>query len=168
MWLLYSRSQWTEGLIAGVGVTAIFAAFAFTRIRWDAHFDMFLAMLGPGGLGMILGAGRDGCHGGSLLGMSAGMLIASVPLCWFQARCLIEARRQRHGIVALSLDVLGMEAGMVLGSLPGSFIPMGNPRVVWLHHGLMLVGMSLGMLAAWLLWTGTMRRLPKDLRTVPI
>ena len=62
--ILYGQSQWTEACAIGVAVVALLAAFAYTRLRWDAHVDMFLAMTGPGGLGMLLGtmAGGESCH----------------------------------------------------------------------------------------------------------
>ena len=152
--ILYSQSQWTEALAGGVGVVVILAVFAYTRLRWDAHVDMFLAMAGPGGLGMLLGsivAGGEGCHDGgwaSFLWMSVGMAIASVPLCWYRARCLQEARLEGRGAMALLLDWIGMQGGMLLGHLPATLVNMPDARASWLHHGIMLVGMSLGMLAA--------------------
>ena len=87
--ILYSQSQWTEALLAGAAITALLAAFAYTRLKWDAHVDMFLAMTGPGGLGMLLGGMLTGerCHDAGWAGfwtMSAGMALASVPLCWYR------------------------------------------------------------------------------------
>ena len=151
--ILYSQSQWTEALAAGLGAVALLAVFAYTRLRWDSHVDMFLAMTGPGGLGMLLGGMVSGesCHDAgwsSFLWMSAGMTMASVPLCWYRARCLQEARAQGRGVLELLLDWIGMEAGMVLGHLPAVFVHLPDARAVWLHHGVMLVAMSLGMLAA--------------------
>jgi hypothetical protein len=154
--ILYNQSPWSEGLAIGLGIVAIQAMFAYTRLRWDSHLDMFLIMLGPGGLGMLAAtklAGEPACHGGGgwsgFLSMSAGMALASVPLSWFQARCLTEARSQGRGGVALALDLIGMQAGMALGHFPSVLFPaMTDSRAVWLHHGLMLTAMSLGMLGA--------------------
>ena len=69
--ILYSQSRWTEGLIAGAAVAGLLAAFAYTRLKWDSHVDMFLAMTGPGGLGMLLGAVASGesCHDGGWIGL---------------------------------------------------------------------------------------------------
>ena len=151
--ILYSQSEWTEALAVGLGAVALLAAFAYTRLKWDSHVDMFLAMTGPGGLGMLVGGMLSGesCHDAgwsSFLWMSAGMSIASAPLCWYRARCLQEARAQGRGVWALSLDWTGMQAGMVLGHLPAMFVHLPDARAAWLHHGVMLVAMSLGMLAA--------------------
>ena len=152
--LLYSQSQWIEGLAVGAGAVAILAVFAYTRLRWDAHLDMFLAMAGPGGAGMLFGgmwAGPAACHDQSWMGfaaMSAGMAGAAVPLCWFRARCLLEARQRGRGVMSLVLDWIGMEAGMVLGHFSSLMIPWSDTRAIWLHHGIMLTAMALGMLAA--------------------
>lgn len=151
--ILYSQSQWTEGLLVGLGAVALLAAFAYTRLRWDAHVDMLLAMTGPGGLGMLLGGMATGnsCHDAGWAGflwMSAGMAIASLPLCWYRARCLKEAREQGRGFTALLIDWAGMQTGMLLGHLPLMFIPVFDHRAAWLFHGVMLLGMLLGMLAA--------------------
>ena len=116
--ILFSQSQWVEALAAGVAVCAILAAFAYTRVKWDPHVDMFLVMICPGGLGMLIGAmlsGTADCHlnGFNLpgfLGMSGGMLAASVPLCWFHSRCLIDARKEGRGVAALLIDVVGILA----------------------------------------------------------
>ena len=151
--ILYNQSQWIEALLAGAGVTALLAAFAYTRLKWDPHVDMFLAMTGPGGLGMVLGGmlANENCHDAGWAGfwmMSAGMTLAAVPLCWYRARCLREARAQGRGATALAIDFIGMQAGMLLGHVPALFVHLPGDRAAWLHHGVMLVGMSLGMLAA--------------------
>ena len=151
--ILYNQSQWIEALLAGAAVTALLAAFAYTRLKWDAHVDMFLAMAGPGGLGMLLGGMLTGesCHDAGWLSfwaMSAGMALASVPLCWVRARCLREARAQGRGATALAIDFIGMQAGMLLGHVPAMLVHLPGDRAPWLHHGVMLVGMSLGMLAS--------------------
>jgi len=153
--LLYNQSPWIEGAGVGACVLAIVAIFAYTRLHWDTHVDMFLAMTGPGGLGMILGALITGqsCHDvgwnwASFALMSLGMAVASMPLCWFRARCLLEAREQGRGVQALVLDWVGMQAGMMLGHLPATLVHLSDTRAVWLHHGIILVAMSLGMLAA--------------------
>ena len=145
MAILYSQSQWTEGLAVGAALVALLAAFAFTRLRWDSHVDMFLAMAGPGGLGMLLASFNCHADWSGFLWMSVGMTAASVPLCWYRARCVQEARAQGRGLSALGIDWLGMQIGMLLGYLPSIFVPM---PAVWLHHGIMLVAMALGMLAA--------------------
>jgi hypothetical protein len=158
--ILFSQSPSIERLVPGVAVVAILGAFAYTRLRWDPHVDMFLAMVGPGGLGMLAGVSLAGasCHDawqGFFYG-SAGMLLASIPVCWFRARCLIAARSEGRGPLALLLDVTGMQAGMAVGHLPAALVQVSSDvRLTWLHQGLMLVGMSLGMLTAAYLQTRT-------------
>ena len=157
MAILYNQSRWIEALAIGLAAVALLAAFAYTRLRWDAHVDMFLAMTGPGGLGMLLGAmaaGED-CHDAGwsgFLGMSVGMAAASIPMCWYRARCLQQAKAEGRGGQALVIDWLGMQAGMLLGHLPAMFVHLPSARAAWLHHGVMLVAMLLGMLAAALTW----------------
>ncbi len=151
--LLYQLAAWSAGAPVGAGLLLIALLFAFTRVRWNAHLDMFLLMLGPGGLGMLLGGWQAGpaCHNGSWLPfglMSLGMFAASAPLCWWFARCIIVARAEGRGLKALALDMAGMELGMLLGFLPALAMASINPRLVWLHHGLMLLGMVLGMMGA--------------------
>lgn len=151
--LLYQRSPWLAGAFGGFAVVTILMLFAATRLRWDSHLDMYLLMLGPGGLGMMLGGWQAGpaCHNGTWTAfwlMTAGMLLPSIPLCWYLARCVLEARRQGRGLQAILLDTAGMQVGMLLGHLPATLMPVMDPRLVWFHHGLMLVGMVLGMLAA--------------------
>jgi len=150
LFILFSQSQWIEGAVVGAICLTILAAFAYTRLKWDAHLDMFLAMLGPGGLGMLIGgnlAGGD-CHTftwSGFLGMSAGMAIAGVPLCWFTARCFLKARGEGRGALLLWLDMAGMEVGMLIAHLPAMFIHVTDGRAIWLNHGMMLVMMSAGM-----------------------
>ena len=158
--LLYQRAAWSAGAAVGAGLLLIALLFAFTRVRWNAHLDMFLLMLGPGGLGMLLGGWQAGlaCHNGSWLAfwlMTLGMFVASVPLCWWFARCILIARVEGRGVMALALDAAGMQVGMLLGFLPALAMASMDPRLVWLHHGLMLLGMLLGMMAAAALQQGS-------------
>lgn len=160
--LLHQRSPWLAGAFAGFAIVAILMLFAATRLRWDSHLDMYLLMLGPGGLGMLLGGWQAGpaCHNGTWTAfwlMTAGMLLPSIPLCWFLARCVLEARRQGRGTQALLIDIAGMQAGMLLGHLPALILPAMDPRLIWLHHALMLTGMTLGMLAAAMLQSTAFR-----------
>ena len=164
--LLYQRSPWLAGAFGGFAAVAILMLFAATRLRWDSHLDMYLLMLGPGGLGMMIGGWQAGpaCHNGpwsAFWWMTAGMLLPSIPLCWYLARCVLEARRQGRGAQALLLDMAGMQLGMLLGHLPTMVVSAMDPRLIWLHHGLMLVGMSLGMLTAAVLQAvGLRQRMP--------
>lgn len=158
--LLYWRSPSPTALAAGIGVVLILLLFAFTRNHWDAHLDMILIMLAPGGLGMLLPLlfmTGPLCHSQNnplaFLEMSLGMLLFSVPLSWFQARCILEARRQGRGVQILFLDVIGMQIGMTLAHVPMTMLPMNDPRAAWLHHASMLVGMLLGMLCSMLIST---------------
>ena len=153
MFILFSQSQWIEGAVVGAICLAILAAFAYTRLQWDAHLDMFLAMIGPGGLGMLVGSYLEGgdCHNftwSGFLGMSAGMAIAGMPLCWFTARCFLKARTEGRGALLLWLDIAGMELGMLIAHLPAMFIHITDTRAIWLNHGMMLVMMSAGMAGA--------------------
>ena len=75
------------------------------------------------------------------------MLLLTAPLSWHYARCIAEARREGYGGLAFTVDLIGMQAGMMLGHLSISRWPMGDPRLVWMHHALMLVTMLVGMLA---------------------
>jgi small-conductance mechanosensitive channel len=165
--ILYVTAEWMTGVAFSTALVAVLAMFAFTREHWDAHLDMVLLMVAPGGLGMMLamllpylGMG-PACHAQrtwtSYWVMTAGMLFVSVPLCWKYARCIQQARRDGYGGRALLLDLLGMQAGMTLAHLPVTLLPMTDPRSVWLHHGVMLSGMLLGMLPSMLVlrfWLG--------------
>ena len=149
--LLYVTAGWPAGVAIATAVVAMVAMFAFTRERWDPHLDMILLMAGPGGLGMmsamLLG---PACHvqrsWTSYWVMTGGMFLFSVPLAWLSARCLQQARRDGYGGRALLLDVGGMQAGMSMAYLPVGLLPIGDPRSIWLHHAMMLVGMLTGML----------------------
>lgn len=146
--LLQLQAPWLAALALGAGLLAILSAFAFTRLRWDAHVDMILSMAGPGGFGMLLAqGGAPACHA-SMVAMTAGMLVLTVPFCWTQARCLLEARREGRGWQVLAADLVGMQAGMMLGHGPAQWVSPADPRMAWLHHGSMLVGMLLGMTAS--------------------
>ena len=87
--------------------------------------------------------------------MTMGLFVASVPLCWWFARCILIARVEGRGVMALALDAAGMQVGMLLGFLPALAMASMDPRLVWLHHGLMLLGMLLGMMAAAALQQGS-------------
>lgn len=146
--LLHQQAPWTSAVAFGAGLLAILGAFAFTRLRWDSHLDMILSMAGPGGFGMLLAqGGGPACHA-SMVNMTLGMLALTVPFCWTQARCLREARREGRGLQVLAADLVGMQAGMMLGHLPAQWIPASDARLAWLHHGSMLAGMLLGMTAS--------------------
>ncbi len=136
----------TSGLGLSAILVVIFALFAFTRERWDAHLDMILVMAGLGGLGMMAAMLMGpACHTQWWLhyaAMSGGMLVLSLPLCWRYARCMLEARRNGSGGVALTIDIVGMQAGMALAHLPSSVMTYSP----WLQHALMLMGMLLGMM----------------------
>ena len=149
--------------------------FAFTRLKWDAHLDMILIMLAPGGLGMLLPLlwlPGPVCHAaGSSLGlltMSAGMLLFTVPWNWFCARCILQARHQGHGRAALLFDTVGMQLGMGLSHVLLSYLPTGTTGLLWLHHAIMLAGMLVGMIAALIVTTSVQstigRVLPDDSR----
>ncbi len=152
--LLAMFSLWPLGIVGGVGITLIVSVFAFTRTRWGAHLDMYLAMAGWGGLGMLLPSLWFGpsCHHAFSLDhyawMSLGMWVFSLPPIWREARCVAEARREGRGWSALLCDGFGMQIGMAVAHMPMAWMPMGDPRVAWLSHGSMLVGMSLGMMLA--------------------
>jgi hypothetical protein len=151
--LLYQESSWGWAGSAGALLVAILLLFSVTRLRWDAHLDMYLIMLGPGGLGMLVGARLAGpmCHQATWNAfalMTAGMLLPSIPLCWRYARCVRSARLQGRGMQTLAIDALGMQAGMLAGHLPAMLISSNDPRLIWFHHAIMLVGMLGGMLLA--------------------
>jgi len=150
-------SPWGIGLAGSLGACVVFCLFAFTRLRWGAHLDMYLAMLGWGGLGMLLPTLVSGstchqhfdwAHFGS---MSIGMWVFALVPIWREARCLEAARATGSDWNLLLLDALGMQIGMGLAHLPLLWLPMGDVRVEWLAHALMLSGMGLGMMSAqWL------------------
>ncbi|MDX2268181.1 MAG: hypothetical protein NW208_08745 [Bryobacter sp.] len=132
----------------------LFAAFALTRLRWGAHLDMYLIMLGPGALAMMLPAGgacplhASWAHYGW---MSLAMWAVSLPWTWVYARCLRQARQIGRAWTALAFDAAGMQIGMALAHLSGSLFParlLLKPELPWIGHALMLLGMALGMLAA--------------------
>ena len=155
--ILYSISPWMAGFGAGFVLLLILMLLAVTRLRWDSHLDMILVMTGPGGLGMLLPmlvVNGPACHiQASVTGflwMTAGMLLLAVPQSWQSARCLVEARLQGVGALTLTADLVGMQAGMLLGHLAMSKWPMGDTRLIWMHHASMLVCMLLGMLAGML------------------
>ena len=160
--ILFVSAPWLAGAGFAIPVVAVLAMLAYTRERWDPHVDMVLLMAAPGGLGMLfamalpeLGWG-PACHVQSTWSgygvMTAGMLLCSVPLSWQSARCLRQARDNGFGGRALLLDLAGMQVGMTLAHLPATLLPMGDPRTVWMHHALMLVGMLLGMFAGMFAW----------------
>ena len=149
--ILYVTADWPAGVAMATGVLAIVAMLAFTRKRWDPHLDMILLMAGPGGLGMmaamLLGPACHVHHTWTAYWvMTGGMFLFSVPLAWLSARCLQQARRDGYGVRALLLDVVGMQAGMTVAYLPVGLLPIADPRSIWLHHAMMLVGMLAGML----------------------
>jgi hypothetical protein len=152
--LMAKISPWPLGIAGGLALTSIVSFFAFTRMRWGAHLDMYLAMAGWGGLGMSLPSLRFGsaCHHAfnvdHFAWMSLGMWAFSLPPVWREARCLAEARREGRGWSTLLIDGIGMQIGMALAHLPMIWIPMGDPRVAWFSQGGMLIGMSLGMMVA--------------------
>lgn len=161
--ILAARNTWTEGLLAGLALSGLVSALAFTRYRWGAHLDMYLAMMAWGGLGMMLPTLVTGavCHHSfnwsHYAWMSAGMWVFSLPPIWREARCVAAARREGRGLMLLLLDGLGMQVGMGLAHVPLLWLPMGDPRVAWLSQGSMLAGMALGMMAAqW--WSGEWSR----------
>lgn len=152
-WLAPSR----EGLAAGLGLTGVFAMFAFTRRRWGAHLDMYLAMTGWGGLGMLLPSIESGVHCNHQFqwqhyaAMSIGMWVFSLVPIWREARCLAAAKREGRAGWTLVLDGIGMQLGMGLAHLPLMLLPMGDIRVAWFAQALMLIGMGLGMMAVQML-----------------
>lgn len=158
--ILFVTAGWVAGAAFSTALVAVVAMFAFTHDRWDPHIDMILLMIGPGGLGMMAAMGLPywgmgpACHvqttWTSYWVMTAGMCLSSVPLCWRFARCLRQARNEGYGGRALLLDLFGMQVGMTVTHFPVTVLPMGDPRSIWLHHGLMLVGMLMGMLASML------------------
>lgn len=154
--ILAAQALWWEAIGVGAVACAVVSMFAFTRRHWDAHLDMFLLMAGPGGLGMLAPLLSNGpaCHAhltwtGYAL-MTAGMWLLSVPPSWQYARCIQAARSEGIGPLALTLDIAGMQVGMTLVHLLLGYLPMLGPRMAWLHHALMLLGMLLGMGAAML------------------
>ena len=151
--ILHMHSPWSAALSFGIGALLIVGLFSITRLHWDAHLDMILIMGSFGGLGMILPTVLlpvPACHlqqsTSGFLYMTGGMLLLAAPLSWYSARCIIEARREGYGGLAFGVDLIGMQAGMMLGHLSISRWPMGDPRLVWMHHALMLVSMLVGML----------------------
>lgn len=165
--ILYATAKWPTGLAFSIALVTILAIFVFTRDRWDPHLDMVLLMAAPGGLGMLLALTLGpACHvqrTWTAYGvMTAGMLLVSVPVAWQSARCLQQARRDGYGGRALLLDLLGMQAGMTVAHLPVTLLPMADPRSIWLHHGLMLVSMLLGMLAGMSALRFTIREHPSS------
>ncbi len=152
--ILAARAPWTEGLLAGLGLSLIAALLASTRLRWGAHLDMYLAMLAYGGLGMLMPTLLTGAvchhefHWDHYVLMSAGMWVFSLVPIWREARCLAQARREGRGFALLLMDGIGMQIGMGLAHVPLLWLPMGDPRVAWLSQGSMLAGMGLGMMAA--------------------
>lgn len=141
------------GLAAGLGLTGVFAMFAFTRMRWGAHLDMYLAMTGWGGLGMLLPSLHSGvlCNHqmqwGQYAAMSAGMWVFALVPIWREARCLAAAKLEGRGAWTLMLDGIGMQAGMGMAHLPLVWLPMGDARVAWFSQASTLLGMGLGMMA---------------------
>lgn len=161
--ILAARAPWLEGITASAVICGVVAGLAFTRLKWGAHLDMYLAMMAYGGLGMMLPGLVTGrvCHHGFDWGhyawMSAGMWAFSLPPIWREARCVAAARREGRGLWVLLLDGIGMQLGMGLAHLPLLWLPMGDLRVEWLSQASMLVGMGLGMMAAqW--WSGEWNR----------
>ncbi len=161
--ILAQYSKWGYGIAGGIAASGIVAIFAFTRMRWGAHLDMYLAMTAWGGLGMLLPSLWFGavCHHAfdwSHYGwMSLGMWAFSLPPIWREARCLAAARQEGRGWSTLLIDGVGMQIGMGLAHLPMVWLPMGDIRVAWLAQGSMLLGMGLGMMAAqW--WSGAWER----------
>lgn len=152
--ILEWQSPWDTGLVGALGTVAVVALFAFTRFRWGAHLDMYLAMIGWGGLGMLLPSIGTGaiCHHSfhwTHYGMmSVGMWVFSLIPIWREARCIEAARAEGREWNLLLLDGLGMQIGMGLAHLPLLWLPMGDSRVAWFAHASMLAGMGLGMMAA--------------------
>lgn len=150
IFLLAYRHPVAGPLSWAFGALAVYAFFALTRERWGKHLDMYLIMLGPGSLAMLLPSAECHLHATSmshLAWMSLAMWAASLPWMWRYARCFQESPDYR----ALALDAAGMQAGMMLVHMGAGFLPtrfLLSPVVPWLGHGLMLLGMTLGMLAA--------------------
>lgn len=152
--ILEYRSPWMPGLAGGLGMALVVAMFAWTRFRWDAHLDMYLAMVGWGGLGMLLPTFYTGktCHHAFSWEhyglMSLGMWVFSLVPIWREARCVAQAKAEGRAWSLLLLDGVGMQIGMGLSHLPLLWLPMGDIRVEWFAQGAMLIGMGLGMMAA--------------------
>jgi hypothetical protein len=152
--ILHTLSPWHMGLSLGLGLTSVFALLAFSRHTWDAHLDMILAMLGYGGLGMLIPTLLTGqsCHHEFRLShyatMSLLMWLFTLPAIWTEARCVQAFKRQGRGVLALAADAIGMQAGMLLAHVPLMLIPMSQGHGAWIAQAFMLVGMTLGMLAA--------------------
>ncbi len=152
--ILSVKSGWAPGIAGGLAVSILVFAFASTRMRWNAHLDMYLAMTGWGGLGMLLPAAYTGevCHHSfnwTHYGlMSLGMWVFSLVPIWREARCVAAARREGRHWSLILLDGLGMQIGMGLAHLPLLWLPMGDVRVAWMAQASMLIGMALGMMAA--------------------
>lgn len=148
------HAPWSLGTAGSLAASAVVAAFAFSRFRWGAHLDMYLAMTAWGGLGMLLPGLATGtvCHHSfhwSHYGlMSLGMWVFSLIPIWREARCIAAARLEGRHWNLILLDGLGMQIGMGLAHLPLLWLPMGDPRVVWFSHASMLAGMGVGMMAA--------------------
>ncbi len=162
--ILYVHSPWSAALGVGAGALWILGMFSITRLRWDSHLDMILIMASFGGFGMVLPTllfPGPACHlqqsVSGFVYMTGGMLLLAAPLSWRFARCIIEARRDGYGGLALAVDLIGMQAGMILGHFSISRWPMGDTRLVWIHHALMLVSMLLGMLAGMAVLRGYVR-----------
>jgi len=140
----------TWGLVCAAGLLAVVVERLWAmRAVWNAHIDMVLIMAGWGGLGMLVGplaVGAPACHAAPGA-MWAGMLAMSAVPAWRDARCLRAAYAERRLMLALVVDALGMAAGMQLAAAPFAFFAM-TPAMIWLHHGAMLTGMTLGMAAA--------------------
>lgn len=148
--LLAYRHPVSGPLIWSLGGLAVYSFFALTRERWGKHMDMYLIMLGPGSLAMLLPLAECQLHAATLshlLWMSLAMWAVSLPWMWRFARCFRETPDYR----ALALDAIGMQAGMMLVHGGASLLPLRfllSPVVPWLGHGMMLLGMTLGMMAA--------------------
>lgn len=152
----------------GLAVSGIAGMMAYTRQRWDNHLDMFLIMLGPGGLGMLLPnlwQNHSCVHQTNWLhyfAMSGGMWLFTLVPMWRQARCVVQARNAGLGPLRLGLDAALMQAAMALlhllqPHLPLARLPMNHPALPWISHGLMLLVMSAGMLLA-ALWFAAWER----------
>jgi hypothetical protein len=148
--ILAQRSPAAGPLAWAFGAAAVYAFFAWTRERWGEHLDMYLIMLGPGGLAMLIPAADCQLHASSithLAWMSLAMWAVSLPWMWRYARCF----QKRPDWRALALDAAGMQGGMMLVHLGASFLParfLAGAAIPWFAHGLMLVAMTAGMLSA--------------------
>ncbi len=144
-----------------LAIVAVFAFFAFTRLRWGAHLDMYLIMCGPGGLAMLAPEMFFGVtcplhsSGEHLAWMSIAMGSLSLPWTWRWARCVAQARAEGRAGYVLLADAVGMQLGMSAAHAALGFLPEGakaklmlEPALPWLNQGLMLLAMSLGMAAA--------------------